>query len=92
MYAAGVSTGDSAANISGIERTGDYSMTVHCTKFDATAIYNMSFPIAPLHYYGDPSAYDYENNQFGFTKGDLSIVKSKTSQPLGCGCVHLRQL
>ena len=85
MYAAGVSTGDSAANISGIERTGDYSMTVHCTKFDATAIYNMSFPIAPLHYYGDPSAYDYENNQFGFTKGDLSVVKSKTSQPLGCG-------
>lgn len=85
MYAAGVSTGDSAANISGIERTGDYSMTVHCTKFDATAIYNMRFPIAPLHYYGDPSAYDYENNQFGFTKGDLSIVKSKTSQPLGCG-------
>lgn len=85
MYAAGVSTGDSAANISGIERTGDYSMTVHCTKFDATAIYNMVFPIAPLHYYGDPSAYDYENNQFGFTKGDLSVVKSKTSQPLGCG-------
>ena len=85
MYAAGVSTGDSAANISGIERTGDYSMTVHCTKFDATAIYNMSFPIAPLHYYGDPSAYDYENNKFGFTKGDLSVVKSKTSQPLGCG-------
>ena len=85
MYAAGVSTGDSAANISGIERTGDYSMTVHCTKFDATAIYNMAFPIAPLHYYGDPSAYDYENNQFGFTKGDLSVVKSKTSQPLGCG-------
>lgn len=85
MYAAGVSTGDSAANISGIERTGDYSMTVHCTKFDATAIYNMSFPIAPLHYYGDPAAYDYENNQFGFTKGDLSVVKSKTSQPLGCG-------
>lgn len=85
MYAAGVSTGDSAANISGIERTGDYSMTVHCTKFDATAIYNIAFPIAPLHYYGDPSAYDYENNQFGFTKGDLSVVKSKTSQPLGCG-------
>lgn len=85
MYAAGVSTGDSAANISGIERTGDYSMTVHCTKFDATAIYDMAFPIAPLHYYGDPSAYDYENNQFGFTKGDLSVVKSKTSQPLGCG-------
>ena len=85
MYAAGVSTGDSAANISGIERTGDYSMTVHCTKFDATAIYNMAFPIAPLHYYGDPSAYDYENNKFGFTKGDLSVVKSKTSQPLGCG-------
>ena len=84
-YQKGVSTGESAANISGIIRTGDYSMTVHCTSFDATAIYNMGFYVAPLHYYGDEKAYDYNNNQFGFTKGDLSGVKSKTTQPVGCG-------
>lgn len=72
-------------NIAGIIKTGDYSMRVHCTKFDATAIYNMGFDITPLHYYGDPAQYDYENNKFGFPKGDLSIVKDKTTQPMGCG-------
>lgn len=72
-------------NISGIIRTGDYSMTVKCTKFDATAIYNMGFTVAPLHYYGDESQYDYENNKFGFPKGDLTIVKDKTTAPMGCG-------
>ena len=55
------------------------------TEFDATAIYNVGITMAPLHYYGDPAAYDYENNQFGFTKGDLSGVKSHTSEPVGAG-------
>ena len=72
-------------NISGIIKTGDYSMTVKCTKYDATAIYNMGFTVAPLHYYGDESLYDYDNNSFGFPKGDLSIVKEKTTAPMGCG-------
>ena len=84
-YQAGVSTGDGAANIAGIERTGDYTMTIHMTSYDATAIYQMAFTVAPMHYYGDESLYDYENNSFGFTKGDLSIVKSKNTEPLGCG-------
>ncbi len=84
-YETGVSTGEAAANISGIEKTGDHSMTVHMTEFDATAIYNMAFPIAPLHYYGDSSLYDYDNNSFGFVKGDLSGVKAKNTEPLGCG-------
>jgi len=84
-YQAGVETGAGAPNISGIIRTGDYSMRVHCTQFDATAIYNMGFPIVPLHYYGDESLYDYDNNSFGFPKGDLRIVKDKTTEPLGCG-------
>ena len=88
-YAVGVSTGNGAPNISGIVRTGDYSMTVHMTEFDATAIYNMGFTIAPLHYYGDESLYDYDNNSFGFPKGDLSLVKDKTTQPVGCGAYVL---
>lgn len=79
-----VSTND-CDYIKGIIRTGDYTMTVHMTEYDATAIYNMSFIIAPLHHYGDASQYDYENHKFGFPKGDLSLIRSKTTDPLGCG-------
>ena len=84
-YKAGVQTGESAANISGIQKTGDYSMRVVTTKVDATAIYQLGVTIAPLHYYGDASLYDYDNNSFGFTKGDLSSVRAKTTQPMGAG-------
>ena len=80
-----ISVGEGVPNIPGIIRTGDYSMTVHMTEYDATAIYNMSFVIAPLHYYGDTALYDYDNNSFGFKKGDLSGVKAKNTEPLGCG-------
>ena len=81
----GVKTGESAANISGIKKTGDYSMTVTLDKVDATAIYQLGVTIAPMHYYGDPSLYDYDNNQFGFPKGDLSSVRAKTTVPMGAG-------
>ncbi len=84
-FTQGITTGDSAANISGIEKTGDYSLRVTMDKFDAAAIYQLGVDVAPLHYYGDTSLYDYDNNMFGFTKGDLSIVKDKTTQPLGAG-------
>ena len=84
-FTQGITTGDSAANISGIEKTGDYSLRVTMDKFDAVAIYQLGVAVAPLHYYGDTSKYDYDNNMFGFTKGDLSSVKDKTTQPLGAG-------
>lgn len=81
----GIETGEGAANISGLTRVDDYTVNIHMTEFDATAIYNIGAYLAPLHYYGDPDAYDYENNQFGFTKGDLSSIKAKTSEPVGAG-------
>ena len=81
----GVKTGDSAASISGIQKTGDYSMRVVMDKFDAVAIYQLAVAVAPMHYYGDASKYDYDNNQFGFPKGDLSSVRAKTTQPVGAG-------
>ena len=84
-YEIGVKTGDGADNIAGIKKTGDYTMTVHMTSYDATAIYNMAFTIAPLHYYGDKAQYDYDANKFGFVKGDLAGVKAKNTQPLGAG-------
>ena len=84
-YTKGVKTGESADSIKGIEKTGDYSVRVTLTKADAPAIYQLAVTVAPMHYYGDASLYDYDNNQFGFTKGDLSIVKAKTTEPMGAG-------
>ena len=84
-YTVGVETGNSAPNISGIQKTGDNSLRVHMTAVDATAIYQLGIAIAPLHYYGEADKYDYDNNMFGFTKGDLSHVRSVTTQPMGAG-------
>ena len=81
----GIETGEGAPNISGLTRVDDYTVNIHMTEFDATAIYNVGSYLAPLHYYGDPAMYDYENNQFGFTKGDLSAIKAHTSEPIGAG-------
>ena len=60
-------------------------MTLTTTELSTTMIYQLQMPIAPLHYYGDTALYDYDNNSFGFPKGDLSSVRSKTSAPLGGG-------
>lgn len=81
----GVETGDSVDYIEGIQRTGDYSMRVIATEVAANMAYQLDLPIAPLHYYGDESLYDYDNHKFGFEKGDLSTVRAKTTQPLGSG-------
>lgn len=84
-YTLGVQTGESAPNVSGIVKTGDYSMTVTLTEVSATAIYQIPVTICPVHYYGEMDKYDYDNNKFGFDKGDLSHVKSVTSAPIGSG-------
>ena len=84
-YTVGVQTGESAPNVSGIVKTGDYSMTVTLTEVNATAIYQIPVTICPMHYYGETEKYDYDNNKFGFDKGDLSHVKSVTSAPVGSG-------
>ncbi|MCD8052103.1 MAG: ABC transporter substrate-binding protein [Clostridiales bacterium] len=84
-YTIGIETGESADYVSGIVRTGDYSMEITTTELDATFIYQLSLPITPLAYYGDESLYDYDNHSFGFTKGDLSSIKDKTPAPMGAG-------
>ena len=90
-YSVGVATGDSADYISGVQKTGDYSLRIVATEIDATLIYQMALPIAPMHYYGDESKYDYDAHKFGFDKGDLSIVKSKTTQPMGAGVYMFKE-
>ncbi len=84
-YTVGVQTGEAAPNVAGIKKTGDYSMTVSTDYLDAQTIYQIGVSIAPMHYYGDASLYDYDNNMFGFPKGDLSLIRSKTTEPMGAG-------
>ena len=81
----GVAIGADVPSVAGIVKTGDYSMTLTTSELSTTMIYQLQMPIAPLHYYGDKSLYDYDNNSFGFPKGDLSVVRSKTGAPLGGG-------
>ena len=75
-----------AAYISGIQKTGSNTLRVVMTELSATAIYTLAgIPVAPLHYYGEESLYDYDNHSFGFPKGDLTDVKSVTPMPMGAG-------
>ena len=84
--AAGVDTSAGVPNVSGIKRIDDYSLEVQVKGFSAPAVYSiLGLNITPMHYYGDPAQYDYENNQFGHPFGDLSIAQSKTDAPLGGG-------
>ncbi len=85
MGTQGVETGEAAANVSGIVRVDDHTMTVTTNGVDATMIYQLSIAPCSYKYYGDESLYDYENNSFGFTKGDLSKARSLNGQPMGSG-------
>ena len=84
-YTVGVSTGSGAATIEGIKKTGDYSLEITLEQVDPTFIYQLTLQVAPMHYYGNAAEYDYEANKFGFTKGDLSGIREKTTKPLGAG-------
>ncbi len=73
-------------NIAGIKRVDDYTVEVQVKGFSAPAVYSiLGLAIAPMHYYGDPEQYDYENNQFGHPFGDLSIAQEKIAEPMGAG-------
>ena len=74
-----------AENIAGINRIDDYSMTITTVGYDKDFVYSLRFPICPLNYYGDIEKYDYENNKFGFTRGDLSSVENNHPSLIGAG-------
>ena len=67
--------------IEGIQKVDESHLRVVSTKKWP----KLTIPIAPLHYYGDPAQYDYENHAFGFPKGDLSMIRAKNAEPLGAG-------
>lgn len=74
-----------ARSISGIQRIDDMRLRIVLTEPSATAIYDLATAVVPLNYYGNEALYDYENQMFGFTKGDLSPVRAVTTSPRGGG-------
>lgn len=78
-----------APNISGIHRVSDYKVDIYTNGYDETCIYQLNVPVLPLHYYGDLNLYDYSENQFGFTKGDLSGILSQNRLPMGAGAYRM---
>ena len=83
---AGVDMSAGVPNIEGIKRVDDYTVQVQVKGYEAPAVYSiLGLSIAPMHYYGDPAQYDYENNQFGHPFGDLSLIQSKNAEPMGAG-------
>ncbi|MBE5784790.1 MAG: ABC transporter substrate-binding protein [Clostridiales bacterium] len=78
--------GQGVKSITGITKVDDYTVQVVVNGYSAPAVYSiLGITIAPLHYYGDVSKYDYENGKYGFDLGDLSGVQAKTEVPLGAG-------
>ena len=71
--------------ISGIQKINDYKMEVRMKGFERDAIYALNIPICPLHFYGDKENYNYEKNEFGFEKGDISSLIKKKNSPTGAG-------
>lgn len=89
-YGRVVHVGGEVSRISGLTRTGDYSLTLRLAEKSENLLYALAdLPIMPLHYYGDEAAYDYNNGRFGFDKGDLSAIRA-VSEPLGCGMYVLK--
>lgn len=76
---------DGIPNIAGIKKLSNTQVEVTVKGFDASAIYKLGVQVTPLHYYGDKSKYNYENNDFGFDFGDMSLMQAKTAVPMGAG-------
>ena len=84
--AAGVDADAKVPNISGIKKIDNYTVEIQVKGFSAPAVYSiLGLAIAPLHYYGDPAQYDYDNNMFGHPFGDLSLIQAKNDVPMGMG-------
>lgn len=73
-------------NIRGIVKIDQTTVQVTLNSQDDTNVRRaFGIYVAPLHHYGDKASYNYENSQFGFTRGDLSKIREKNALPLGAG-------
>ncbi len=78
--------GEEVPNITGIQKLDEYTVSVTTNGYEAPAVYSiLGISIAPMHYYGDPELYDYENNMFGFERNNYNLDAEKATHPLGAG-------
>lgn len=85
-----ITSGQNAARIAGIQKTGEYSLRVVTDELNVSTLYYLgSVYIAPLHYYGDEAVFDVQQNCFGFQKGDLEEIRALDELPLGAGPYRL---
>ena len=78
--------GEAVDHISGIVRLGDYTVKLRVHGKASQAVNDLfDMVIAPLHYYGDKEAYNYEEHQFGFPRGEYQIPEGVLERPLGAG-------
>ena len=78
--------GEPVDHISGIVRLGDYAVKLRVHGKANQAVNDLfDMVIAPLHYYGDKNAYNYEEHQFGFPRGNYEIPEKALDTPLGAG-------
>lgn len=71
--------------VSGIKKENEYCVSVSLNSMPSDLYQRLTFPIIPLHYYGDVELYDYESNSFGFAKGEIDKIKSSNKLPMGAG-------
>ena len=72
--------GKSASAVSGITKTGMYSLKVKLDRYDVTDINGFSIYVAPLHAYGNRESYKYTEHKFGFIKGNTGEIKNKKTR------------
>lgn len=85
MAASSKKKGNPVNNIEGIKRLNDYEMRIYTTGYDNHFVEQLQIPVCPLHYYGNTAKYHFEDNQFGFAKGDLSAIQANKTTPMGAG-------
>lgn len=72
--------------ISGVEKVDEYTVRIYLTFCDDAVLKALTeIYIAPLHIYGDESAFDPENGAFGFTKGDFASLHANDGKAVGAG-------
>ena len=78
--------GKGVKSIAGIKKLDDYTVEITLEGFSAPAVYQvLGAYITPMHYYGDPDQYKPEEGLYGHPFGDLSLIRSKTTKPMGAG-------
>lgn len=80
---------ESVDTIDGIQKTGEYSVSVITRGYDPKFVECLMIPVYPMHYYGDEAQYDYEKQCYGFEKGNLPLSEERALKPMGAGPYRL---